>query len=484
MGLDQIFIGGGQQEVTLLAGMANRHGLVAGATGTGKTVTLRILAEGFSQMGVPVFMADAKGDLASISQSDDIIEPFRKRAEQIGLLDYHAMSFPVRYWDVFARQGHPVRTTVSEMGPLLLARLLELNDTQEGILNIAFRVADEQGLLLLDLKDLRALLIHIAEQASELQLEYGNISKNSVGAIQRRLLVLEQQGVAQFFGEPALQLQDLMSCDTDGRGFINILAADQLMSSPRMYSTLLLWLMAELFEELPELGDPDKPGLVFFFDEAHLLFRHASTALLEKIEQVVRLIRSKGVGIYFVTQSPADIPESVLGQLGNRFQHALRAFTPRDKKVVRVAAETFRPNPEFDSAEVITQLGVGEALVSTLDSKGIPTPVERTLIRPPCSRLGAISDAERKQVIAASSMRAKYNVSVDRESAYERLKKQAEKSVNPAAVNAGKSARKGRTTGRSRQSTTEAMAKSVARSFGSKLGQSLVRGILGALFRR
>lgn len=487
---DHIFVGGGAQDVRLLMRLANRHGLIAGATGTGKTVTLRILAEGFSRMGVPVFMADVKGDLASISQTGELIPPFLKRAGQIGLQDYAAAAYPVQLWDLYAKQGHPVRTTISEMGPVLLARLLELNDTQEGILNIAFRVADEQGLLLLDLKDLRALLQFIGEHAAELTLEYGNVSKNSIGAIQRRLLVLEQQGIVQFFGEPALELADLMQCNEQGQGIVNILAADQLMASPRLYSTMLLWLLSELFEELPEVGDPDKPKLVFFFDEAHLLFNSAPKALLEKIEQVVRLIRSKGVGVYFVTQSPSDIPDAVLGQLGNRFQHALRAFTPKERKVVRAAADSFRPNPAFDASEVITELGVGEALVSTLDRKGIPMPVERTLIRPPDSRLGVLSEVERRSRMAASPVSGKYDQLVDRESAYERLKKQAEQSAveprhtpSPGAKTRSAPAAKA-SRGRTRQGVMEAMAKSVVRSMGSQLGRTLVRGLLGSLFRR
>ncbi|BCO31923.1 ATP-binding protein [Thiohalobacter sp. COW1] len=482
---DRIFIGGGERDVHLLLKMANRHGLVAGATGTGKTVTLRILAEGFSACGVPVFLADVKGDLAGISQPGEIIPPFASRAAAIGLQDYAPAAFPVQFWDLYGRQGHPLRTTVSEMGPLLLSRLLELNDTQEGVLNIAFRVADEQGLLLLDLKDLRALLNFVGEQAKELTLEYGHVSPNSVGAIQRRLLVLEQQGVEQFFGEPALELADLMTRDDRGRGMINILAADRLMANPRLYSTLLLWLLAELFEELPEVGDPDRPRLVFFFDEAHLLFDTAPKALLDKIEQVVRLIRSKGVGIYFVTQSPGDIPDDVLGQLGNRIQHALRAFTPRDRKRVTTAAETFRPNPAFDAAAVITELGVGEALVSTLDRKGIPEPVERTLIRPPASRLGTLDEALRRGVVASSALRGKYDQMVDRDSAYEHLRRQAARAAAAQAEQHGQApaAARGRRSS-SRQSVGEALTKSVARSMGSQLGRSLMRGLLGALFRR
>ncbi|XP_065584285.1 uncharacterized protein YjgR-like, partial [Artemia franciscana] len=366
---ESIYLGKGETDQALLLKLANRHGLIAGATGTGKTVSLQIMAEGFSAQGVPVFMADVKGDLSGISQAGTTHEKLEERAKVIGLEDYQYRAFPTVFWDLFGEKGHPIRATISEMGPLLLSRLLELNDTQEGVVNIVFKLADDQGLLLLDLKDFRSMLNFVGEHAKELTTAYGNVSRASVGAIQRRLLVLEQQGGEQFFGEPALELDDFMRTDTMGNGLINILAADQLMQQPRMYATFLLWLLSELFEELPEVGDPDKPKLVFFFDEAHLLFKEAPRALIEKVEQVVRLIRSKGVGIYFVTQNPMDIPDSVLSQLGNRIQHALRAYTPRELKAVKVAAETFRENPNFDSAEAITQLGVGEALVSTLANK-------------------------------------------------------------------------------------------------------------------
>jgi uncharacterized protein len=387
-GADSIVIGKGDTQQQLRLPLANRHGLIAGATGTGKTVSLQILAEGLSDCGVPVFMADVKGDLAGISAAGAPDPKLDERAARVGLTDYAPRGCPTVFWDLLGEQGHPIRTTVSEMGPLLLARLMGLNETQEGILDIGFRVADEQGLLLLDLKDLRSLLNFLGEHATDLSLQYGRVSTASVGAIQRRLLTLEQQGGDHFFGEPALDIKDLMRTDGEGRGMINLLAADRLMMAPKLYATFLLWLLSELFEELPEVGDPDRPRLVFFFDEAHLLFDSAPRALLDKIEQVVRLIRSKGVGVYFISQNPLDIPDEVLGQLGNRVQHALRAFTPRDQKAVRAAAQTFRANPKFDTEEVITRLGVGEALVSTLDFEGIPGTVEQTLIRPPGSRMG------------------------------------------------------------------------------------------------
>ncbi|MAP17703.1 MAG: ATP-binding protein, partial [Aurantimonas sp.] len=381
---------------------ANRHGLVTGATGTGKTVTLQILAEGFSEAGVPVFCSDIKGDLSGVSQRGEGKDFLVARAEAIGLDPYYHDLYPVVFWDVFGKKGHPIRATISEMGPLLLSRLMNLSDAQEGVLNIVFKIADEEGMLLLDLKDLQAMLAHVAENADDVSKLYGNVAKASVGAIQRSLLVLEQQGAENFFGEPALAIADLMRTDRDGRGIVNMLAADQLMMNPRLYATFLLWLLSELFEELPEVGDPDKPKLVFFFDEAHLLFDDAPKILVDRVEQVVKLIRSKGVGVYFVTQNPLDMPEGVLAQLGNRVQHALRAYTPREQKAVRTAAETFRPNPEFDCFEAITQLGVGEALVSTLDKKGVPSMVERTLIRPPAGRLGPVTEAERTQPMAKS----------------------------------------------------------------------------------
>jgi len=485
-----IFVGLGEQPVYLLPRFANRHGLIAGATGTGKTVTLQVLAEAFSQRGVPVFMADVKGDLAGISQPGTANPKLEARAQQVGLTSYAYAASPVVFWDLYGRQGHPVRTTISEMGPLLLARLMDLNDTQEGVLYAAFKLADQQGLLLLDLKDLRALLTYVGENAKELSLEYGNIAAASVGTIQRRLLVLEEQGGDKFLGEPALDLKDLMRCTYDGRGFVNILAADQLMQQPTLYSTFLLWLLSELFEELPEVGDPDQPKLVFFFDEAHLLFDQAPKALLEKIEQVVRLIRSKGVGVYFITQNPLDVPDVVLGQLGNRVQHALRAFTPRDQKAVHAAAETFRSNEKLDTETVITEMGVGEALVSMLTGKGVPSPVERTLIRPPASRIGPITPDERQKVLGNSPVAGRYDQPVDRESAQEVLQKRADaKAKADADAQAGATAEKeqakaARQAGSNRQTVVEAMVKSVVRSVGTSVGRSIVRGLLGSLMRR
>ncbi|MCP5367536.1 MAG: DUF853 family protein [Hyphomicrobiales bacterium] len=485
---DGVFIGKGEKGEFLDLRLANRHGLISGATGTGKTVTLQILAEGFSRAGVPVFLSDVKGDLSGISQPG-ALQPFlHERAAAIGLADYGPDVFPVTFWDLFGKQGHPVRTTISEMGPLLLSRLLELNDTQEGVLNIAFRVADDEGLLLLDLKDLRSLLVFVAENARDLGAAYGNISPASVGAIQRRLLVLETQGAKQFFGEPALKLEDFLRCDDDGRGFINVLAADKLMQSPRLYGTFLLWLLSELFEDLPETGDPEKPKLVFFFDEAHLLFRDAPRPLVDKVEQVVRLIRSKGVGVYFVTQNPTDVPDAVLGQLGNRFQHALRAFTPRDRKAVRAAGDTFRQNPAFDAADVIPELGIGEALVSTLMKKGVPSVVQRTLIRPPASRLGPAKPAERRMVMAGSPVAGVYDQAIDRRSAYEILDERAARMAEAAQAEAARKARaaeKAKAAPRpgNRQSAGEAFFKSTLRSIGRVLGRELVRGILGSLRR-
>ncbi len=480
-----IFIGKGDKPVYLLPKLANRHGLIAGATGTGKTVSLQILAEGFSRMGVPVFMADVKGDLSGISQPGKEHPKLAERAEIIGLDDYAFESFPVVFWDLFGEQGHRVRTTVSEFGPLLLSRMLDLNDTQEGIMYAVFKMADDQGMLLLDLKDLRSLLVFAGENAKELRLEYGNISAASVGAIQRRLLVLEQEGAEQFLGEPALDIFDFMRTGNKGYGNINILAADKLMQTPKLYAIFLLWLLSELFEELPEVGDPDKPRLVFFFDEAHLLFKGAPKALLEKIEQVVRLIRSKGVGVYFVTQNPLDIPDTVLGQLGNRVQHALRAFTPRDQKAVRAAASTFRANPAFSAVDAIKELGVGEALVSTLGGKGTPGIVERTLVRPPASRLGPATSAERTAVIEASSLGRRYDTSVDAHSAYEMLKERAEKAADAEEKASAEKGREKKAAPRrsNRQGVMEAMVKSVVRSVGSSLGRKIARGILGSLLK-
>src|SRR3954449_1700020 len=417
-----IFVGKGSKPEVLTLALANRHGLVTGATGTGKTVTLQVLAEGLSRAGVSVFAADVKGDLSGISEVGEAKEAFVSRAKSLGM-NYEVDRFPVVFWDLFGEQGHPIRATISEMGPLLLSRLMDLNDVQEGVINIAFRVADEQGLVILDLKDLRAVLGFIADHAAELTAQYGNVSKATIGTIQRQLLVLENQGGSKFFGEPALALKDLMRTDSDGRGYVNILTADKLMESPRLYATFLLWLLSELFEELPEVGDLDKPKLVFFFDEAHLLFNEAPKALLEKIEQVVRLIRSKGVGVYLVTQNPLDVPDKVLAQLGNRVQHALRAFTPRDQKAVRAAAETFRANPKLDTAKVIMELGKGEALVSFLEGNGTPSMVERCMIRPPSARLGPITPEERKALIASSPVKGKYDQAIDSESAYEVLQR-------------------------------------------------------------
>ena len=424
-----IFVGRSSKPEVLTLAMANRHGLVTGATGTGKTVTLQILAEGLSRAGVSVFAADIKGDLSGISERGEAKEAFVSRAKSLGL-DYQADQFPVVFWDLFGDQGHPIRATISEVGPLLLSRLMELNEVQEGVLNICFRVADEQGLLVLDLKDLRAMLGYISDRAAELTAHYGNVSKTTIGTIQRALLVLENQGGNQFFGEPALDLKDFIRTDRDGRGYVNILAADKLMSNPRLYATFLLWLLSELFEQLPEVGDLPKPKLCFFFDEAHLLFTDAPKALLDKIEQVVRLIRSKGVGVYFVTQNPLDVPDKVLAQLGNRVQHALRAFTPRDQKAVKAAAETFRPNPKLDTAKVIMELGKGEALVSFLEGNGTPSMVERCMIRPPSGRVGPISEDERKALMASSPVKGKYDQAIDRESAYEILQKRMQEGTD------------------------------------------------------
>src|SRR5687767_4143720 len=425
----KILIGKSAKPEYLDLKLANRHGLVTGATGTGKTVTLQVMAEGFSNAGVPVFAADIKGDLSGVAEAGDGKPPFVKRAKEIGV-EYTPDRFPVVFWDLFGEQGHPIRATISEMGPLLVSRLLELNDVQEGIVNIAFKVADDANLPILDLKDLRALLNFLAENEKEIDAKYGNIAKDSIGAIQRQLLRLENQGAKAFFGEPALDLHDFIKTDRDGRGVINILAADKLMTRPRLYASFLLWMLSELFEALPEVGDLDKPKLVFFFDEAHLLFKDAPSALIERIELVVRLVRSKGVGVYFVTQNPLDVPDSVLAQLGNRVQHALRAFTPRDQKAVRAAAETFRQNPSFDTAKAITELGVGEALVSTLDARGTPSLVERTLIAPPSGRVGPLTEPERRQLIQASPLRGKYDDALDSESACEILQRRVQEAAD------------------------------------------------------
>jgi hypothetical protein len=463
----------------ILPRMANRHGLIAGATGTGKTVTLQTLAEGFSKIGVPVFMADVKGDLSGMSQQGGGKARVEARVQQLAISDFSYAKCPVTFWDMFGEKGHPVRTTIAEMGPLLLARLLNLNDVQAGVLNAIFKIADDKGWLLLDLKDLRAMMQHASENSSAYQAQYGNISAASVGAVQRALLQLETQGADKLFGEPALNLDDLMQTDEQGRGVVNILMSDKLFNSPRIYATLLLWLLSELFEKLPEAGDLDKPKLVFFFDEAHLLFNDAPSVLLEKVEQVVRLIRSKGVGVYFVSQNPLDIPDAVLGQLGNRVQHALRAFTPRDQKAVKSAATTFRSNPKLDVASVITELGVGEALVSFLDEKGIPTPVERTFVCPPGSRIGPATDAERIESIRTSVLNNVYEKQVDRESAYEILKAHVDATAAADAELAASSSKK-QPVSRS-DGILEAAAKSAARAIGSQLGRQIIRGILGSI---
>lgn len=488
-----ILIGASDHPELLLLNRANRHGLVAGATGTGKTVTLQILAQGLSDAGVPVFAADVKGDLSGIAAVGAPNEKMLARAQSMNLT-LTPSAAPTVFWDLFGEAGHPIRATVSEMGPLLISRMLELNDVQEGVLMVVFKAADEEGLLLLDLKDLQAALTYASDNAKELSARYGNISPTTIATIQRNLLVLETEGGANIFGEPALQLADIMRTDPSGKGYVNILAANKLIASPRLYATFLLWLMSELFEELPEVGDPDKPRLAFFFDEAHLLFRDAPKPLLEKVEQVVRLIRSKGVGVYFVTQNPADIPDTVLGQLGNRIQHALRAYTPADQKGLRAAAESFRTNPAFDTAEAIQGLGVGEALVSVLDEKGAPTVVQKTLIRPPASRLGPLQPAERAGVMAASPVRGIYDTAVDRESAYEVLQRKVEPEPEAEAPPprtkphggpwagdeaSGQPAPRARAS--NRQSMGEAFAKSMLRTIGSQVGRELIRGVLGGL---
>lgn len=476
-----LFIGAGKDgAVYQQLRLSNRHGLIAGATGTGKTVTLQTLAENFSRAGVPVFMADVKGDLSGLAKAGARNEKIDTRIKELGISDYSPRPCPVIFWDLYGKGGHPIRTTISDMGPLLLANLLELNDTQSGVLYACFKIADDQGLLLLDLKDLRALLSHIAENSKSFQKDYGNLSTTSVASIQRSLLVLEQQGAENFFGEPALKLEDLMQVDFSGNGVISILDATQLLPQPRLYATFLLWLLAELFEQLPEVGDADKPKLVFFFDEAHLLFDNAPKALVEKIEQVVRLIRSKGVGVYFVSQSPLDIPEDVLGQLGHRVQHALRAFTPKDQKAVKTAAQTFRANKDFDVETAITELGTGEALVSVLDEKGSPTPVVRAFIRPPESRIGPLTEAERKEHISRSPIKGRYDQAIDRESAYEMLNQRASESVAQQQTEKAE-AKPAPRRGREPESIVGALAKSAARAIGSQLGRQIVRGVLGSL---
>ena len=480
---DTIFLGKADKRQDLFLPMANRHGLVTGATGTGKTVTLQIMAEGFCKAGVPVFAADVKGDLSGISQEGAPQDFLLERARKVGFDDYGFEATPTIFWDLFGEQGHPIRTTISEMGPLLLSRLMGLTDAQEGALNIAFKIADEEGLALLDLKDLRSLLSDLAARGKELRTDYGNLNAMTIGSIQRRLVVIEEQGGDKFFGEPALDIKDLMRTTRDGRGYMNILAADRLMSSPQLYATFLLWLLSELFEDLPEVGDPDRPKLVFFFDEAHLLFTDAPPGLLQKIDQTVKLIRSKGVGVYFVTQNPLDIPESVLAQMGNRIQHALRAYTPREQKAVKTAADTFRPNPKFKTDKAITELGKGEALVSVLDLKGVPTMVERTLIRPPESRIGPITPQEREKLIKSSPVYGQYDQTVDRESAHEKLAQRAgERAAAKEKAEADKTAaREACAAPRQRESATDRFVKNVAGSVGRQVGsmvvRSLVRGI-------
>ena len=507
-----IFIGKGDQPAFLTLALANRHGLVTGATGTGKTVSLQVMAEGFARAGVPVFAADIKGDLSGISEMGEAKDFLLSRAKDMGLV-FQPDQFSTVFWDVFGEQGHPVRATVSEMGPLLLSQMLQLNDVQEGVLNVAFKIADEQGLLLLDMKDLRAILSYIADHADELTTQYGNVSKATIGTIQRQLLVLENQGADKFFGEPALQLKDFMRTDANGRGMVNILVADKLMQSPKLYATFLLWMLSELYEELPEVGDVPQPKLVFFFDEAHLLFNDAPKPLMDKIEQVVRLIRSKGVGVYFVTQNPIDVPDKILAQLGNRIQHALRAFTPRDQKAVQAAAQTFRPNPKLDTAQVIMELGKGEALVSFLEGNGTPAMVERVMIRPPTARIGPITAQERQAIMAASPVKGKYDTTVDNESAYEKLQNRVSATAAPAGGDDGSVLGKigsivgtifGTNTPRGKLSTGQVIARNVTRSvtnkvagdvvaglgkslggsLGGSIGRSIVRGTLGSLLRR
>ncbi|MBC3831592.1 DUF853 domain-containing protein [Undibacterium amnicola] len=521
-------------DLNLLSDWANRHGCITGATGTGKSVTLQVLAQSFSDIGVPVFMADVKGDLSGMSQAGQLSPKMQQRLEMLGVTAPNWQACPVTFWDVFGKQGHPVRATISDLGPLLLGRMLNLNETQEGVLQLAFKIADDNGLLLLDVKDLRAMLQYLGDNASEFQTEYGNISAASIGAIQRALLAMGEQGGEEFFGEPMLNLDDMMQTDTNGKGFINILAADQLLQSPRLYSTFLLWMLSELYENLPEVGDVEQPKMVFFFDEAHLLFDEAPKVLLRKIEQVVRLIRSKGVGVYFVTQNPLDIPDAVLGQLGNRVQHALRAYTPRDQKAVQAAAETFRPNPELDTAAVISELGVGEALISFLDEKGRPNIVQRGFIVPPASQIGAITPEQRKTIMANSIVAGVYEKAIDRESAYEKIKGRVHQDNAPANSStppvADDNAAWGRSTGspsvppaqptqpRSQQSApaqaesegggiagalggmfgnlfggsgirrkdnvAETMVKSAVRTIGSQVGREIIRGVLGSIMKK
>ncbi|MGH8808806.1 MAG: helicase HerA-like C-terminal domain-containing protein [Noviherbaspirillum sp.] len=499
------------QELALLPSLANRHGCITGATGTGKTVTLQVLAQGLSDIGVPVFMADVKGDLTGMAKAGTLTPKMKERLASLKLDEPAWAACPVTFWDVYGEKGHPVRATISDLGPLLLSRMLNLNDVQEGVLQLVFKIADDNGLLLLDIKDLRAMLQYVGENAAQFQSEYGNISAASIGAIQRGLIAIDEQGGDRFFGEPMLNIEDFMQTDAAGKGLINILAADKLMNSPRLYAIFLLWMLSELFEQLPEVGDLEKPKLVFFFDEAHLLFNEAPKPLLQKIEQVVRLIRSKGVGVYFVTQNPLDIPDTVLGQLGNRVQHALRAYTPRDQKAVQAAAETFRPNPQLDTAQVITELGVGEALVSFLDEKGRPNIVERAFIVPPATQIGPASDAERSEIMTTSVVAGVYEKLVDRDSAYEQIKGRVATKMPgreeaatarkggaaPAQADDGASFGDsiqdalgglfggGSSRGSRRKDTmVEAMVKSAARTVGSQVGREIIRGVLGSILKR
>ncbi|MGH7854404.1 MAG: helicase HerA-like domain-containing protein [Candidatus Binatia bacterium] len=467
----------GSQVLCLLPRMANRHGLIAGATGTGKTVSLRVIAEGFSRIGVPVFLADVKGDLSGLIRPGADNPKISERLQNLGLEGFQFAGNPAVFWDLFGEQGHPVRTTISDMGPLLMSRLLNLNETQSGVLNLVFKIADDNGMLLLDLKDLRAMLQYVGDNAAQFKTQYGNVSAASIGAIQRGLLALEEQGGDKFFGEPALDLEDMMQTDGSGRGVINVLVAERLINAPKLYATFLLWLLSELFERLPEVGDPEKPKLVFFFDEAHLLFTDAPEALMEKIEQVIRLIRSKGVGVYFVTQNPLDVPDVVLGQLGNRVQHALRAFTPRDQKAVKAAAQTFRQNKDIDVETVITELGVGEALVSFLDEKGQPIVVDRALIYPPQSQLPPLAAGEREQAVKQSTLYGHYEKLMDRESAYEMLKTRAPQVPSGQQPSAGGSAWQSQA-----GEMAEALGKSAVRAIGSQLGREIMRGVLGSIF--
>lgn len=487
-----MLIAKGKNDLCLLPAMANRHGLIAGATGTGKTITLKVMAESFSSIGTPVFLADIKGDLSGTCEAGKNSPKIDERIKQMKLSGFAFDSFPVQYWDVFGEQGFPIRTTISEMGPLLLARLLNLNEIQSGVLNMAFRIADDKGLLLLDLKDLRSMLVYLADHAGEFTVEYGTISSQSIGAIQRALLTVEEQGGKQFFGEPAFDIRDFMAVDKNGKGVVNILACDKLFLSPALYATFLLWLLSELFEELPEVGDVDQPKMVFFFDEAHLLFNEAPKVLLNKVEQVVRLIRSKGVGVYFITQNPVDIPDSVLGQLGNRVQHALRAYTPKEQKAIKAASETFRQNPEYEVEDVITGLGVGEALVSFLDHKGIPSIVEKASILPPRSLMGPIPPEKRKSLMNSSGFKGKYETGIDRESAYEVLKAKVEergRAEQKSIPKAEGSARAGnirqeRTKSGAAGKVAGKVARAAASSVGRQVTRELVRGLLGSFLRR